>query len=382
MPPSTKSMACPALLSRRKQPTRDDHRHPWEIDVDRILHSLTYTRYIDKTQVFYLIDNDHITHRVLHVQFVSRIARTIGRRFGLNEDLIEAVALGHDLGHPPFGHDGEKYLDELCREHGLEPFFHPVMSLRHLEDLERGGRGLNLTLAVLDGILCHDGESDLTDLRPAGPEVPRTFQELDRRREFRRHNPQAALAPMTAEGCLVRLCDVVSYVGRDFEDAITLQLLERRQLPETVKGILGDTNGQIVYHLVTDLIETNRKQGYPGLSGPTDQALTELKNFNRANIYKNPLVKLEADKIRALYRLLFKDNLDRLNRGAPGPSLARFLGSLESGYRLNVPPGLIVRDFIAGMTDAYFLRQATELLLPQRRERLDPKALQTEASGW
>ena len=135
-----------------------DYRQAFSVDADRILHSLAYARYIDKTQVFYLVKNDHITHRVLHVQLVSKIARTIGRFLGLNEDLLEAIALGHDIGHTPFGHDGERFLSRICEENGIGYFHHNLQSVQFLEKVERKGRGWNLCLQTLDGILCHDGE--------------------------------------------------------------------------------------------------------------------------------------------------------------------------------------------------------------------------------
>src|SRR6056297_82810 len=145
---------------RRRKEARlaTDYRQNFAVDVDRILHSLAYTRYIDKTQVFYLIENDHVTHRMLHVQLVSKVARTIGRFLGLNEDLVEAIAIGHDIGHPPFGHDGERCLSRLCREAGIGEFHHNVQSVHFLERVERKGDGWNLCLQTLDGILCHDGE--------------------------------------------------------------------------------------------------------------------------------------------------------------------------------------------------------------------------------
>ena len=145
---------------RRMSDDRMDsgYRQAFSVDVDRILHSLAYARYIDKTQVFYLVKNDHITHRVLHVQLVSKIARTIGRFLNLNEDLIEAIALGHDIGHTPFGHDGEHFLSEICRDHGIGYFCHNLQSVQFLEKVERKGKGWNLCLQTLDGILCHDGE--------------------------------------------------------------------------------------------------------------------------------------------------------------------------------------------------------------------------------
>jgi dGTPase len=332
------------------------------MDVDRVLHSKAFTRYIDKTQVFYLLKNYHITHRVIHVQMVSRIARTIGQKLGLDLDLIEAASLGHDLGHAPFGHDGEAFLSELCQEAGLGLFVHAVMSLRFLETLERGGRGLNLTLAVLDAILCHDGESDFATLSPDPGDL--SFEELDRRQAVRAADPAAMVRPMTREGCLVRLCDTISYVGRDLEDAIEIGLVERSALPEPVKEALGSTNGTIVYRLVEDLI-----QGCQGdrvaFSPPMAEALTALKNFNRVNIYFNPKVKTEAPKIKRLYRALFEAFSEDFQRGPSLPATKRFLEPLSEEYRDGTSPLEKTRDLLASMTDEYFLAQASDLLLPK-----------------
>jgi len=179
---------------RRRQKDQTGHRQAFALDADRILHSRSYTRYIDKTQVFYMVSNDHITHRVLHVQLVSKIARTIGRFLRLNEDLIEAIALGHDIGHPPFGHDGEKELARLCQEHGLPPFQHNVQSIQFLERLERKGRGWDLTLQTLDGILCHDGEIHSRFLKPVRQ---KDFTVFDRELQAKSNNPATDLFSMT-----------------------------------------------------------------------------------------------------------------------------------------------------------------------------------------
>ena len=143
---------------REKIPDRENIRPIFFHDTDKIIHSLAYTRYIDKTQVFYLFEHDHITHRVLHVQFVSKIGRVIGRCLRLNEDLIEAISLGHDLGHVPYGHDGERVLNDLCIKHKIGFFCHNAQSVRFLMEIEDKGQGLNLSLQVLDGILAHNGE--------------------------------------------------------------------------------------------------------------------------------------------------------------------------------------------------------------------------------
>jgi len=227
------------------------HRQEFAVDADRILHSRAYTRYIDKTQVFYLVEHEHISHRVLHVQLLSKIARTIGKFLRLNEDLLEAIALGHDIGHPPFGHDGERILSILSQEHGIGPFLHSIQGVRFLDRLEKNGRGLNLSLQALDGILCHDGETHLERL---SPQRDKTFAHLEEEIRSKTADPELSLKPMTLEGCVVRLADTISYIGRDLEDAITLSLVHREELPPEVAGRLGRTNGAIVYSLVTDLL--------------------------------------------------------------------------------------------------------------------------------
>jgi dGTPase len=340
-----------------------DFRPIFAQDVDRILHSQAYTRYIDKTQVFYLLKNAHITHRVLHVQLVSRIARTIGGQLGLDLDLIEAMALGHDLGHPPFGHDGERFLSELCLKSGLGQFNHAVMSARCLERLEKNGQGLSLTLATLDGVLCHDGESDYATLSPMGPA---TFAEFDRRLIVRTHNPQALINPMTREGCVVRLADSISYVGRDLEDAIEIGLIQRGDLPPEITQALGSTNGHIVYRLVEDLLKTSRDDPQKVAFSPEiGRALLALKNFNRANIYFNAQVKKETPKIGHLYEFLFQTLAEDFAKGPRLESAARFLARLDPAYAEEFSPEEKTRDFLASLTDDFFLHLARGLLLPR-----------------
>jgi dGTPase len=341
----------------------EGHRQNFAVDADRILHSRAYTRYIDKTQVFYLIDHEHISHRVLHVQLLSKIARTIGKFLRLNEDLLEAIALGHDIGHPPFGHDGERILSDLCQAHGIGPFLHSIQGVRFLDRLEKNGRGLNLSLQVLDGILCHDGESHLERL---SPDQEKTFAELEE--EFRRKqaDPALDLKPMTLEGCVVRLADTISYIGRDLEDAITLHLLGREDLPEDVVQGLGRTNGAIVYSLVTDLISHSYDKNYVGYSPEVGSLLKKLKQFNYESIYNNPRIKEETPKIAGLFDGLFARFLADL-KGArrDSPIWTDFLAGMEPGYVDAHQPAEIVRDYLASMTDAYFLRTAQELLFPR-----------------
>jgi dGTPase len=339
------------------------HRQNFSLDADRILHSLAYSRYIDKTQVFYLIKNDHITHRVLHVQLVSKISRTIGRLLGLNEDLIEAIALGHDIGHPPFGHDGERFLSELCHEAGLGCFFHNVQGVRFLEHIERKGRGWNLTLQVLDGILCHNGE---IHTRILSPDRGKSFERMDREMTDRENDPTKDIPPMTLEGCVVRMADTISYVGRDIEDAIRLGLITREEIPDPCRQLLGDTNGTIVYTLVEDLVSCSLGKDHVAFSEKVSQALVRLKAFNHERIYMNGRVKKQTPKIKIMFQLLFEKYLRDLETGNHDSDIDKeFLTGMSSAYQAHTTKAAVVRDFIAGMTDEYFLTQCRRHLVPQ-----------------
>lgn len=339
------------------------YRQTFSVDVDRILHSRAYTRYIDKTQVFYLIRHDHITHRVLHVQLVSKIARTIGRYLGLNEDLIEAIALGHDIGHTPFGHDGERFLSELCRASGIGDFHHNVQSVQFLDRVERKGKGWNLCLQTLDGILCHDGEVHNQALEP---ERKKTFEVIEKEMALKKENSLTQLMPMTLEGCVVRMADTISYVGRDIEDAIRLNMIKRSDLPKESVDVLGDTNGTIVYHLVTDIINTSFQNTYIAFSQKISEALKRLKDFNLERIYMNPKIKKKTDTIKTLFGILFEKYLDDIeNENRSSMIFKGFLEDMSEDYIQNHRKEEIVRDFIAGMTDQYFLRQCPEGMRPE-----------------
>ena len=353
-----------AGIRRRKENRLDaDYRQNFAVDVDRILHSLAYTRYIDKTQVFYLIENDHITHRMLHVQLVSKVARTIGRFLGLNEDLIEAIAIGHDIGHPPFGHDGERCLSELCKQAGIGEFHHNVQSVQFLEHVERKGKGWNLCLQTLDGILCHDGE--VHDQRIA-PQRGKTYADHGREMMQKKSGEPTSLLPMTLEGCVVRFADTVSYIGRDIEDAIRLDLIDRDELPAASVTYLGDTNGTIVYNLVTDIIHNSLNSDIIAFSPEVSAALKELKAFNYHRIYMNPVIKKHLSDITRLYEGLFERFVADIRcQRKNSPVYANFIDGMAEAYLSAHQPAEIVRDFISGMTDQYFLRQAPENLRPE-----------------
>jgi len=344
---------------RRVAEERTGHRQNFALDADRILHSRAYTRYIDKTQVFYLIENDHITHRVLHVQLVSKIARTIGRFLCLNEDLIEAIALGHDIGHPPFGHDGERILSQLCVQSGLPPFLHNIQSVFFLDQIERGGRGWNLTLQTLDGIMCHDGE---VHDRSLVPQSGKTFADFDAQLQGKQRDVSLVLKPMTLEGCLVRCADTVAYIGRDIEDAIELGLIERRDIPAEVREELGDTNGTIVYTLVADLIAGNVGKKIISFSPSISDRLLQLKRFNYERIYLNQKVKQQTHLVEECYGALFRHYCEAVgSRDRRSSVVGDFLSGMGEKYRETRGAGEVARDFIAGMTDDFFIGQAEKL---------------------
>lgn len=363
----SKRLSTAATLSangRRRLPEEmTGYRQHFALDADRILHSRSYSRYIDKTQVFSLISNDHITHRSLHVQLVARIARTIGRFLLLNEDLIEAIALGHDIGHPPFGHDGETFLSELCQSHGLDPFQHNIQSVRFMDKLERKGKGWNLTLQVLDGILCHDGEVHSQQLHP---KPIQSFQEFDKRIARKAKNPALQLQPATLEGCVVRLADTIAYIGKDIEDAIILGIIKREDIPTTSTELLGNSNGTIVYTLVTDLITnssiTSERTPFIGFSKKISKALKELKQFNYERIYLAPITKKQTPVIKECYGKLFEYYLDCLKNSPSNlPDAVDLMSDINPLYLERYSSEEKVRDFIAGMTDDFFLKQAQSI---------------------
>ncbi len=339
------------------------HRQNFSLDTDRILHSMAYSRYIDKTQVFYLVKNDHITHRVLHVQLVSKISRTIGRLLMLNEDLIEAIALGHDIGHAPFGHDGERFLSRLSLDYGIGHFQHNLQSVRFLEKIERKGRGWNLTLQVLDGILCHDGEIHNKKLHP---EAGKNFEIMAKEISEKEKDPHFEILPMTIEGCVVRMADTISYVGRDIEDAIRLGIIKRQDIPENCRKSLGETNGTIVYSLVEDLVENSLDKPYICFSDKISSSLKELKDFNRDRIYMSETFFKQTAKLELMFRLMFERYYEDLKTENNSSEIyGEYLRGMSEEYRETSSKAMVVSDFMAGMTDEYFLSQCHKYLFPE-----------------
>lgn len=340
----------------RAEGPEEDHRLPYKRDVDRIVHSKAYSRYADKTQVVYLVANDHVTHRGLHVQLVSNFAKGIAEILRLNVDLVEAISLGHDVGHPPFGHEGEGYLSELAEEYLGHGFAHPWQSCRLFSEIEP----LNLGFAVYDGFLCHDG--GMRD-RIHVPKLNKTWEGHFADRQEKLENPEGSITPATLEGCLVKLCDTVSYVGRDFEDAISLGIIKRQQIPET---ILGRTNRDLLKVVAADILEESYGKDCIAMSQKVFDAIKVLRNFNFEHIYHYPALKVESGKIRKSYRILFQTLLDE-HRQKPDSSYVwnHFLHNKPDPYLNSTSPEQMVVDFIAGMTDNYFVRTLEALIVPR-----------------
>lgn len=351
---------------RRKNRKPEDIRTPYSRDADRIIHTRAYTRYIDKTQVFYLVENDHITHRVIHVQLVSKIARTIGRCLRLNEDLIEAIALGHDIGHIPYGHFGETCLSALCEEHGIGPFSHNVQSVRFLDQIE----DQDLTMQVLDGVLCHNGESD--DVR-ISPEPCPDWETFDRKVEANTKGTRSG-APMTLEGCVVKFADTIAFIGRDLQDAQEVGLIKSiQEIPAECKEVLGTDNRAIIDTLIHNLLRNSNagEDCSVSYSPEVEHALVTLRAFSREQIYNNPLLTVEREKIKTMYRILFTQYLDDLESDRRSSKIVtEFTQSpwVNRDYIGKTVPAGLVRDFIAGMTDRYFLKRFEECMLPRRIE--------------
>jgi dGTPase len=332
-----------------------DHRLPYKRDVDRILHSKAYSRYVDKTQVIYLVENDHITHRSLHVQLVSSFARGIAEILRLNLDLVEAIALGHDVGHPPFGHEGEGYLSALSIEYDNGPFSHPLQSCRLFSEVEP----LNLGLSVLDGFLCHDGAMNGNRVMP---QFNKTWEDHLKERKLKKNRPDVNIIPGTLEGCLVKLCDTMSYVGRDIEDAIELGILKREEVPETC---LGSTNREILGFLAADVIRESYGKDYVALSDASFEALRLLRRFNFQQIYTHIKLKCESSKIKRCYRLLFEWLLNDYNRHQDKSYLwNHFLKKRTQKYLEQTSSVQKVIDYIAGMTDNFFVRTFEKIFIP------------------
>lgn len=349
------SFATKSSEAIRLNEEKDDYRPSFFKDIDRIIYSLSYTRYIDKTQVYSFLENDHISKRIVHVQLVSKIARTIGRALRLNTDLIEAIALGHDIGHTPLGHAGEKILNEISKEEIDEYFCHNVQSMRNYMYLEKNGKGLNLTIQTLDGILCHNGEVLLQEYKPVKKTAKDVINQFENSYKDKSENNKM---PMTIEGCVVRISDIIAYVGRDIEDSINLNIIKREQIPKKIKKILGDNNRDIVNNIVTDIIINSFNKPYIRLSDEIYNAIKELMKFNYQNIYYKTMTKQQEAYYKEGMKNIFKAYKRILQNEEKNNDIYKvFLNNQNEEYLKNNSSERKIIDFIAGMTDDYFMNQ-------------------------
>lgn len=336
-----------------------DFRSPFSRDVDRILYSLSFQRYMDKTQVFSFKDNNHITKRMTHVLYVSKIARTIGRALGLNEDLIEAGSLGHDLGHTPFGHVGEAILNEISLNTGCGYFNHNVHSIRLLMEIENHGMGKNITIQTLDAILCHNGEMPKEKYEPKNKTKEEFLKEYND--TYLNKDTIKNLCPMTLEGCVVRISDLIAYLGRDIEDAIRMNLITWEDVPSDIKSTLGTSNSEIVNTFINDVIKES-KDNYIKLSDKVYSALLKLKDFNYKNIYNIAYTKEEKDKLKVMLNTLYDSYLnDLVNNNKDSNIIKSYLNQMSNNYKNNKLERIVI-DYIAGMTDDYTLKEYNKIM--------------------
>ena len=308
----------------------DALRTDFQRDRDKILHTKSFRRLSHKTQVFLAAEGDHFRTRLTHTLEVAQIARTIARGLGLNEDLTEAIALGHDLGHTPFGHTGEEALCTCLARHapadgsGARPFRHNEQSLRVVEHIENGGRGLNLTVEVRDGILHHTGE----------------------------------VRPETPEGRVVAIADRIAYVNHDIDDAVRAGLLSEDDLPPSTHAVLGSSHSARIQTLVEDMVESSAACGDVCQSGPVRDAMMELRGFLFDTVYTAPLVMAEVVRARHLLGELFDHYVEHPEE-------------VPQEYHL-ISQGDVLRavtDYIAGMTDRYAKNLYQDLFVPRAMGR-------------
>lgn len=337
---------------RRRSEEECTVRTCYERDTGRIIFSMDFRRLRHKTQVFFDPQNDHICTRMEHVIYVRYIANTIGQALGLNSDLIEAIALGHDLGHAPFGHTGEKTLDACLKRRSPDLLFqHELHSLRVVDRLasRKDDHGLNLTFEVRDGIASHCGET-YSEYRL----VPdRSKQETDLFDSTCHHG-----MPATLEGCVVRIADKIAYVGRDIEDAARAGIMEFEDIPNAIRNTLGQTNGQIINTLVTDIIANSRGQDAIILSRERGESMEELLRENVARIYRSDKVRRYETMVRnvteGLFDALLQAALDPEKLAASSQRTFQAFGAYLADHPCPEDPTVVkVTDYVAGMTDSF-----------------------------
>lgn len=322
---------------RQREEKKCDIRTDFQRDRDRIIHSKAFRRLKHKTQVFIAPEGDHYRTRLTHTLEVSQIARTIGRALRLNEDLIEAISLAHDIGHTPFGHGGEEALDEIIRKYiPSTRFRHNEQGLRVVDFLEKNGEGLNLTYEVREGILYHSkGMENLRDALRAKEKA-------------------------TLEAQVVMVADRIAYINHDIDDAIRAGLIKEGDIPLSCQRVLGTTHSERIGKMVRDIINESEGKPFISLSDEVLSAMEEMKNFLYETVYRHPLILEELGKAKKLLKELFHFYMENPQL------LPEFLCPSKEAKEEN--RARAVCDFIAGMTDYYAYKMYTTHLLPHRWE--------------
>ena len=350
---------CPDEKALRRRESQSDFatsawRTPYAVDIDKIMHCPFYSRYSDKTQVFSLYKNDDITRRWLHVQYVSRIARTIGKALNLNLDLIEAIALGHDIGHTPFAHTGEVYLDELYRQYTGRRFYHNIHSVRVLD----GVFTYNLNLQTLNGIALHNGEQSCGEFYPT---PMNSFEEFDKAIEkcYVEGDVSLNIQPSTLEGCVVRLSDIIAYLGKDRQDAMRMKKVQEEDFSNVDMSTI---DAEIIDNLIVNVIENSYGKPYIKLDKKHFNALQKSKKENYAKIYNTNAQTAKLNlTIKPMMADIYGTLLDDLKKNNRlSPIFTHHVDYINSVFVGRDKPYLsseynqIVVDYIASMTDNYF----------------------------
>lgn len=355
------------LLKKRKREKTEDVRGPYYRDTTAIIHSSPFRRLKHKTQVFFAPSNDHICTRMEHCLHVSSIASTICKGLGLDSEIAWAIGMGHDLGHTPFGHTGEKILSVKMQEAGFLPFEHEVNSLRVVDFLTSHGKGLNLTYAVRDGIACHNGEQLVQSIMPTF-----TVRNLDQ------ITSRKGLIPATYEGAVVRFSDTIAYLGRDFEDACRLGIITEEQLPQKVSRMLGKRNADIIDTLVSDVIEHSNEKVGISFSDEVFPAVQEMISFNYRSIYKSPMLEGYERYFNRLFTLIldylnfllgtygYRESLYVQEKNMLAMGFYHHLMDMHEAYEeRDGNASRLIYDYVAGMSDNFCLDCANEILKPE-----------------